>query len=393
MPPVVVDLLILVAVVLFAWLGWSEGLLRALWGFSGLMLGAAAGIAVVPLVLGVAGLSVWVSLAALLVVGLCAVAGRELAIRANRRVRDRIGWTPAPAVDRPAGGLFGAVATLTVSWMLGLALAGSTLPLLAPAANQSTALRALDAVDLPVRDLLLERFTALGRRADFPRYVDALTAERIVAVAAPDPADADVPAVEAATASVVKVVASGDGATGEQGTAFAVAPDLLMTAAHVVVDAGSVVVRTADGPVEVEVAACDLAHDVAVLRVGPDAQGLVGAPLRFADVAAGDPVVVVGFPDDGPLVRGAARVREATTWQSRDVRGDGRHEREGYTVRGTVRPGGSGGPLVDLDGQVAGVVVASSRVDDETGYVLDRTQVAPALEAARGGEGALAGAC
>lgn len=392
MPSVVVDLLILVAVVLFAWLGWSEGLLRALWGFSGLMLGAAAGIAAVPLVLGLAGLSVWVSLAALLVVGLCAVVGRELAIRANRRARDRIGWTPKAAVDRPAGALFGAAATLTVSWMLGLALAGSTLPLLAPAANQSTVLRALDAVDLPVRDLLLDRFTALGRRADFPRYVDALTAERIVAVPAPDPADADLPAVVAATSSVVKVVASGDGATGEQGTAFAVAPDLLMTAAHVVVDAGSVVVRAPDGPVEVEVAACDLAHDVAVLRLA-DTDSLSGAPLELVDVAAGDPVVVVGFPGDGPLVRGAARVREATTWQSSDVRGDGRHEREGYTVRGTVRPGGSGGPLVDLDGRVAGVVVASSRVDDETGYVLDREQVTPALEAARDGEGALAGAC
>lgn len=379
----VVDLLVAVAVVLFAWLGWSEGLLRALWGFTGMMLGAALGIALVPRVFRDLDLSVWVSLAAVGVVGVLAVAGRQTGIVLNRRLRDRIGWTPWARVDRPAGAVFAGAATLTVSWMLGLAVAGSTLPVLAPATNQSTVLRALDAADLPLGHALLRSFTTLGREAEFPRYVDALTAETIAPVAAPDPATAGLPAVASASASVWKVVADGSGVTAEQGTAFAVAPDLLLTAAHVVVDAGpdegSVVLRTEAGPRPASVVACDTEHDVAVLRV----PGLAAAPLPLVDAAAGDPVVVVGFPGDGPLVLGPARVRERLSWQSADVRGEGRFERDGYTVRGTVRPGDSGGPLVTADGGVAGVVVASSRVDAETGYVLDRAQVEPLLDAAR----------
>jgi S1-C subfamily serine protease len=50
--------------------------------------------------------------------------------------------------------------------------------------------------------------------------------------------------------------------------------------------------------------------------------------------------------------------------------------REIYSIRSTVRPGNSGGPLLTTGGRVYGVVFARSTSDNETGYVLTAAEVA-----------------
>jgi S1-C subfamily serine protease len=44
--------------------------------------------------------------------------------------------------------------------------------------------------------------------------------------------------------------------------------------------------------------------------------------------------------------------------------------REIFSLRGTVRSGDSGGPLLGMDGRVEGVIFASSVQDPDTGYAL-----------------------
>lgn len=56
--------------------------------------------------------------------------------------------------------------------------------------------------------------------------------------------------------------------------------------------------------------------------------------------------------------------------------------REIYSIRSTVRPGNSGGPLLTTAGRVYGVVFARSTSDDETGYVLTAAEVAGDAERA-----------
>jgi S1-C subfamily serine protease len=57
--------------------------------------------------------------------------------------------------------------------------------------------------------------------------------------------------------------------------------------------------------------------------------------------------------------------------------------RDVFSIRGLVRPGNSGGPIVDSAGQVAGVVFAASVTDDDTGYALTADQVRDAADEGR----------
>ncbi|MDN6380232.1 MAG: serine protease, partial [Brevibacterium aurantiacum] len=54
---------------------------------------------------------------------------------------------------------------------------------------------------------------------------------------------------------------------------------------------------------------------------------------------------------------------------------------EVYSVRGIVREGNSGGPLLDANGDVVGMVFARSATDDETGYALTRAEISDELQA------------
>ena len=87
---------------------------------------------------------------------------------------------------------------------------------------------------------------------------------------------------------------------------------------------------------------------------------------------------VLGYPQDGPYDVRAARIRAEQRLRSPDIYGQGSVIREVYSVRGTIRPGNSGGPLVNSAGEVVGVIFAASVTDARTGYALTAEQVSEA---------------
>lgn len=375
------DLAVLVCLLTGVLLGAHEGFARAAWGFTGTLAGTTAGLLVVPSLLDDFDLSVWVSMAAVALMGAFALGTRALALAAEKRVRTRVEMRVPSTLNRVAGGAFGLAIAVGVSWMVGLALAGSALPGVAAAANQSRALELLNDADLPLSHRILDRFTRLGEEKDFPRYVDVFAAERIRPV---DPAPKSVATargVVAASRSVWRLVNRDTAVTASEGTGFLVAPGRLMTAAHVIDQTQRITVGDGKNPHEATVIYCDPAHDVAVLDV-PDLDGTV---LTFAPggADADQLAATIGYPGNGPLAIGAARVRDVQKWQTSNIWSEGRYEQDAVVIRGIVRGGNSGGPLVDQTGHVLGVVVASSRTDSATGYVVTGDVVDQALAAAR----------
>ena len=104
-------------------------------------------------------------------------------------------------------------------------------------------------------------------------------------------------------------------------------------------------------------------------------------PLSFdTGGKAGDEAAILGYPQNGPFDARAARIRGELTLRSPDIYDRGEHMRKTYSVRGLVRSGNSGGPLVSRDGGVLGVIFAASVTDSSTGYALTASQVAGAAD-------------
>ena len=114
--------------------------------------------------------------------------------------------------------------------------------------------------------------------------------------------------------------------------------------------------------------------DIAVLRA--DHLGI--APLVWAsgELATGDDAVVMGFPLSGPFEAAPARIRGRLHISGPDIYAQGRVEREAYTIRGNIRQGNSGGPLLTPGGEVAGMIFGASMDSTDTGYALTAAQIA-----------------
>lgn len=166
-------------------------------------------------------------------------------------------------------------------------------------------------------------------------------------------------AVSGAGRSVVAVTAEGtvDGIPFERiGSAFLVGDDALVTAYHVVVAARRLRVRLPDGR-EVRVSrawALDPTRDVAVLHLDAEAARASGLrPLVVAPSEARGPIsFTAGWPDRAQVRTVAARFDDLVL--------DGQRFR---VAANAVRPGDSGGPLLDETGRVLGVVVSGRATD------------------------------
>ena len=122
--------------------------------------------------------------------------------------------------------------------------------------------------------------------------------------------------------------------------------------------------------------------------------GLTAPALKLgSDVGRGTSAVVAGFPENGPYDVEAARVRQVLTATGNDIYGRPGIAREVYSLYAKVRPGNSGGPLLNTSGRVIGVVFATSLDDPRTGYALTLKEVTPVLDKAAASAPVKTGGC
>lgn len=369
---------ILVLVVLgYALSGYWQGFITGAFATVGLLAGGAFGIWLAPLVLGEASPSLWVSLGALFLVILSASICQALMQYAGARIRASVTWQPARAVDAVGGAALSAVAALLVAWALGLAVSGSRLGEVTPAVRGSTVLAKVDEVLPDFVSGALRQFNDVVGSSFFPQYLEPFAPEDIVEVDEPPSRLLRDPDVERAGASVFKVHGTNACGRGIEGSAFLYADDRLMTNAHVVAGVGEPEVLIDGESVTATVVLYDEDLDIAVLAL--DDRGLRPLPLTNAK-SPHQGVAVLGYPEDGPFHIQPARIRSQQRLQSPDIYGEGRVVREVFSLRGDIRPGNSGGPIVSSKGRVLGVIFAASVTDDDTGYALTSAAVADAAD-------------
>ncbi|KRA29916.1 MULTISPECIES: MarP family serine protease [unclassified Nocardioides] len=374
----VLDWLLVLLVLAYALSGYWQGFVTGAFATVGLLGGGLAGILLAPVVLGSLDPSLAVSLGALFIVILCASLGQAVLQYAGARVRERITWQPARAVDAIGGALLSALAVLLVAWALGVAISGTRIGSVTSTVRSSTVLSKVNEVLPDAAPNVLQAFNNVVGTGFFPRYLEPFAPEQIVEVS-PGPANLPGTAkVKATRESVVKIRGANQCGRGVEGTGFVFSEDRVMTNAHVVAGVDDPEVNINGGTELARVVLYDKELDIAVLAVDTGDVKVLG----FDDTsAAEDPVAIVGYPQDGPFDVQTARIRSMQNLRSPDIYGAGTVVREVFSLRGLVRPGNSGGPIVTPEGKVAGVVFAASVTDPETGYALTSKQVAASARA------------
>jgi S1-C subfamily serine protease len=367
-----IDWVILGAVVLLALFGWAQGFIAGVLALVGFTAGAWLGTRIAPLVLEGGRESTWAPAFAL--VG-AIVAGGVLAASFEgfgARLRARFSSPAFAAVDGALGAVLTACVGLLVAWVLG-AVALRAGPDIRRDVQRSAILRQLNAV-LPPTGPLLNTLRALD---PFPR-IDGPEAR----VPAPQPGIARDPEVRAASESVVKILGTACG-VGVEGSGWVASPGVVVTNAHVV--AGQEDTRVLPGGSEpgldAQAIAFDSDNDLAVLRV----DGLRAPALELArEPESGTSAAILGFPLNGPYDVRAGRLGQTREVVSQDAYGRGPVRRTIVSLRGAVRSGNSGGPMVDGAGRVVTTIFAATTTGPRGGYGVPNAIVRARLAAASG---------
>jgi S1-C subfamily serine protease len=369
------DLAVLAIAFVAAVSGWRSGALGSLLSFVGVILGAVAGVLLAPHVVGhVDGPRTKLFVALFLILGLVVI-GEIAGVVLGRAVRGAIRNGGLRTVDSFIGVGLQLVAVLVAAWLLATPLTSSDQPNLAAAVRGSRVLATVNDVAPPWLKRVPTRLSSLLDTSGLPDVLQPFGRTPIVNVDAPDAALANDPVVAATRPSVLKIrgVATSCQKVLE-GSGFVVAPNRVMSNAHVVAGSESVTVEADGKTYDATVVSYDPNADISILDV-PD---LPSTPLQFdmQEAPTGTDAVVMGYPGGGEFTATPGRIREIIQLNGPDIYHTTTVTREVYTIRGTVRQGNSGGPLIDKDGKVLGVVFGAAVDDADTGFVLTSNEVA-----------------
>lgn len=429
------DVLLIVALAMLLVQGHRRGLWVVLGNLVGLVGGAAIAFYALPEVAEFVTAPQWRWAALIATLVLLVAAGQYVGAAIGEAIRLRVNLPALRLVDRLLGALAAGLAGALVLWLVAFSIAASGSTAVTREVTRSQVITALDTVmpdsllawaarsrsavaDLDVLPELElpapvpesdDGVRAAPAPAATPGLPSAASSPSDTATSAPsasatpeEPDDAaapsatttapasststaapSTPAASSASAAVVRLTGTAAQCNQVQsGSGVAVAPDRVLTNAHVVlgVDAPTVTDR-ARGVHAARIVHLDTAHDLAVLAV--DDADLPVMPVG-AELTGGASASVLGYPDGGPFASTPATVQAVGEVPLGDVLTGAASMVDVYTLAADIRHGYSGGPVVDAAGNLAGLVFARAPGSDAVGYALTADTIAPVVAAAPG---------
>jgi S1-C subfamily serine protease len=370
----VLDWAILAFTIALGLWGYRQGLIVGLLTLLGFGAGAVIGSRLAPLILSEGSDSpyapLFAALGALLLGAVIAVTVESFALGLRARVLARRRFLHF--ADGAGGAALIAAVALGLAWVFGaVALHAPGTAQLRADVQESVILRSLNDVLPPSGPVL----NALDRVDPAPSVTGPATPSED-----PDARIGADPDVLRAGGAVVRVLSTACG-LGVEGSGWAVRPDLIVTNAHVIAGADDTTVTT-QGGVELEATPVYYSptDDLALLRV--EGVRLPTLPIS-GERTDGEDAAVLGYPENGPYAVEPARIGETRATISEDSYGNGPVNREITALRGAVRSGNSGGPLVDAEGEVVGIVFAATTGGPRGGFAIPAEDVGEALPSAR----------
>ena len=373
-----IDIFIAAAFLIFGWIGFRRGILRTILSIIGLIVGGAAGAIATPSIQSLISNNAFgfkptigltsIILGASLGMFLFGVLGSFL----------RVVLLPLPfmkTIDSLIGFGLAIIAVASIS---------STLSSAAQVIPNKTVNNLFSQSQLisQINLYLPERFKDAAQKiqnvitdSPLPEVFKSLVESRIT----PTQLETDVAIPEIVTKSVASTVRI-DGiaescSAAMVGTGFIVSPERVITNAHVVAGVKEPVITLFNSQTQLSgrVIAIDRKKDIAIIFV----PGLTGEKLTFiGPVTPNEIGFVVGYPNGGNLRTMPVSVTSEFESIGTDIDGNGETRREVIVFGGDVKPGNSGGPLLNDQGQVLGVVFAADAENKNTGYALAPSEVA-----------------
>jgi S1-C subfamily serine protease len=270
----------------------------------------------------------------------------------GRAVREVVARGPLRLADAVGGALVGAAVAVAVAWLAAVA---------ALQIGQTTARQTVQSS--PILSSLVEAVPPASVLEALARFdpLPLIAAQPELGLPPPDPSVARSPATRRAARSVVKIQGIACGA-GIQGSGWVVAPGVVVTNAHVVAGQDAPEVAAPNGQaLESTPVYYDPGNDVALLRV----EGLRSPALRLSpEEPDGEPVTLLGYPSDGPLVAAPGAAGSPRKVVAPNAYGRRPRLRTIVPLRGDVERGESGGPVVDVRGRVVAMIFAASTEGD-----------------------------
>jgi S1-C subfamily serine protease len=338
--------------------------LASLVGFLvGLVLGVVLMDLIVPHVSGQIAKTVVALVVLLVPAALVGGLGRQVGMHAWRSIaKVRLG-----ALDAAAGAVIAVAGLLVLCWLFASVLVNSRFTVVSNAVDQSTIVRALDKVMPPIPNEFQAVEKYLGDHGFPLAFADLYPETSPVTL----PTAAQVQeAVDNAGNSTVKVVGIACGQE-QEGSGIVVGAHFVVTNAHVVAGEPQITVETPyDGSHPAFAAYFDPKFDIAVLYI--EGAALPERPLQLDPdlVGRGTEVAVLGYPENGPFNAQPAGVLEPRVATGLDIYDNAYTTRTIYEIESLVRPGNSGGPLVEPGGEVIGVVFSREAGDADLGFAL-----------------------
>lgn len=272
--------------------------------------------------------------------------------------------------DNLLGSGLAIISILFSFWLLAAAVNGLPLPKLNSAIDRSRVIAALNNT-LPDAPTFISNLANFIDPNGFPQVFigDGPTPRTDINL----PALGEMrPAVEATRDSVVKIEGEGCGGIVD-GSGFVASNGFVATNAHVIAGIKSPYVKDVNGSRRATPVWFNPDMDFAVLRVS----GLAGAPLQLTSGSspAGTPGAVLGYPNGGNFNVSLAAILDQFIASGRNIYDRGHIERDVYEIKANVVPGNSGGPLINKEGKVMGVIFAQSTSHAGVGYALTSDQV------------------
>src|SRR5215203_6207732 len=366
----VLDVFIALFVVITVLRGARTGFLAGVFSLVGVVVGASVGSRIAPSLMPEDGYHIYgagITLGSILAF---AVLGEVVARTIGGSIRDRLSSPTSETLDGFGGAALGFALSLVLVWAVGaFALQSPPLAGLHPAVQDS---RILQSLNERMPSGLLTR--AVADLEPLPRIKGPEPQ-----VSAPEGNIVRDPDVRSASARTLRVTGIACG-YGVEGSGWAAGQNLVVTNAHVV--AGETATRVQVGGagrlLPAKVVVFDEKNDIAVLRVN----GLGLTPLPLTAPRPGEAAAVIGFPENGPLEVEPARTGATQRVISSDAYDRGPVKRVVTSFRVYVRPGNSGGPAVNANGQVVSTIFASRTDSDNSGYGIPSRIVHRYLQAA-----------